>query len=119
MADKTGYRSLRKYCKVDMTEAQNRIPPAIVRSMISLFVRCVMTCVRSIPILTSTARRACPERRDKPDWVVSKIKFCGPKAIITTYEALLAGNYLMADKFRNGTFVTTYLSPRDYHRVHV
>ncbi len=25
-------------------------------------------------------------------------------------EALLAGNYLMADKFRNGTFVTTYLS---------
>ncbi|EDA0301916.1 phosphatidylserine decarboxylase, partial [Salmonella enterica subsp. enterica serovar Reading] len=34
-------------------------------------------------------------------------------------EALLAGNYLMADKFRNGTFVTTYLSPRDYHRVHM
>ncbi len=26
-------------------------------------------------------------------------------------EALLAGNYLMADLFRNGTFVTTYLSP--------
>ncbi len=24
----------------------------------------------------------------------------------------------MADLFRNGTFVTTYLSPRDYHRVH-
>lgn len=39
-----------KYYKVDMTEAQNPIPPAIVRSMISLFVRCVMTCVRSIPI---------------------------------------------------------------------
>src|SRR5699024_11701579 len=34
-------------------------------------------------------------------------------------EALLAGNYLMADLFRNGTFVTTYLSPRDYHRVHM
>ena len=25
----------------------------------------------------------------------------------------------MADLFRNGTFVTTYLSPRDYHRVHM
>ena len=36
-----------------------------------------------------------------------------------TLEALLAGNYQMADKFRNGTFVTTYLSPRDYHRVHM
>lgn len=34
-------------------------------------------------------------------------------------EALLAGNYLMADLFRNGSFVTTYLSPRDYHRVHM
>ncbi|MFV5027129.1 archaetidylserine decarboxylase, partial [Escherichia coli] len=34
-------------------------------------------------------------------------------------EALLAGNYLMADLFRNGAFVTTYLSPRDYHRVHM
>ena len=34
-------------------------------------------------------------------------------------EALLAGNYIMADLFRNGTFATTYLSPRDYHRVHM
>ncbi|MGA0424364.1 archaetidylserine decarboxylase [Escherichia coli] len=25
----------------------------------------------------------------------------------------------MADLFRNGTFLTTYLSPRDYHRVHM
>jgi phosphatidylserine decarboxylase len=25
----------------------------------------------------------------------------------------------MADLFRNGSFVTTYLSPRDYHRVHM
>ncbi|XPE66919.1 phosphatidylserine decarboxylase [Shigella flexneri] len=32
----------------------------------------------------------------------------------------LAGRQLsMADLFRNGTFVTTYLSPRDYHRVHM
>ena len=34
-------------------------------------------------------------------------------------EALLAGNYLLADKFRDGSFATTYLSPRDYHRVHM
>ncbi len=32
---------------------------------------------------------------------------------------LLAGNYQMADLFRNGSFATTYLSPRDYHRVHM
>ncbi|OSN03332.1 archaetidylserine decarboxylase [Lonsdalea iberica] len=34
-------------------------------------------------------------------------------------EALLAGNYMMADHFRDGLFVTTYLSPKDYHRVHM
>ncbi|MCG8707646.1 phosphatidylserine decarboxylase [Brenneria sp. 4F2] len=34
-------------------------------------------------------------------------------------EALLAGNYVMAELFRGGQFATTYLSPRDYHRVHM
>lgn len=36
-----------------------------------------------------------------------------------TVEALLAGNYQLANKFRGGEFITTYLSPRDYHRVHM
>ncbi|ANI30683.1 phosphatidylserine decarboxylase [Yersinia entomophaga] len=36
-----------------------------------------------------------------------------------TLEALLAGNYLLAEEFKNGTFITTYLAPRDYHRVHM
>ncbi|WP_038912050.1 archaetidylserine decarboxylase [Dickeya dadantii] len=36
-----------------------------------------------------------------------------------TLEALLAGNYIISDLFRDGLFVTTYLSPRDYHRVHM
>lgn len=34
-------------------------------------------------------------------------------------EALLAGNYLLAAEFADGLFATTYLSPRDYHRVHM
>ncbi|HEI8954652.1 TPA: phosphatidylserine decarboxylase [Serratia liquefaciens] len=34
-------------------------------------------------------------------------------------EALLAGNYVLAEPFRNGLFATTYLAPRDYHRVHM
>nr|WP_154624510.1 MULTISPECIES: archaetidylserine decarboxylase [unclassified Providencia] len=36
-----------------------------------------------------------------------------------TVEALLAGNYQLAEKFRHGDFITTYLSPSDYHRVHM
>lgn len=36
-----------------------------------------------------------------------------------TLESLLANDQEMADQFKNGTFITTYLSPRDYHRVHM
>ena len=34
-------------------------------------------------------------------------------------EALLAGNERLTEVFRDGSFVTTYLAPRDYHRVHM
>ena len=32
---------------------------------------------------------------------------------------LLAGDDALADQFRNGRFATIYLSPRDYHRIHM
>lgn len=32
---------------------------------------------------------------------------------------LLAGDPALAERFRDGSFVTVYLSPRDYHRVHM
>lgn len=34
-------------------------------------------------------------------------------------EALLAGNHLLAQQFLHGEFITIYLSPKDYHRVHM
>ena len=36
-----------------------------------------------------------------------------------TLADLLAGDHELATQFANGTFITTYLSPRDYHRVHM
>ena len=36
-----------------------------------------------------------------------------------TIDALLAGDERMAAQFVEGEFVTTYLAPRDYHRVHM
>lgn len=38
-----------------------------------------------------------------------------------TYSALelLAGNAALADKFTDGSFACLYLSPRDYHRIHM
>lgn len=34
-------------------------------------------------------------------------------------RALLAGDIELASQFRDGSFATLYLSPRDYHRVHM
>lgn len=36
-----------------------------------------------------------------------------------TLETLLANDLDLAAKFQDGQFITTYLSPRDYHRVHM
>ncbi len=41
------------------------------------------------------------------------------KGMAYTLEELLGGNAALAEPFRNGRFATIYLSPRDYHRVHM
>ena len=34
-------------------------------------------------------------------------------------RALVGGDATLADRFQDGTFATLYLSPRDYHRIHM
>ncbi|GAB7387729.1 hypothetical protein BSNK01_15660 [Bacillaceae bacterium] len=41
------------------------------------------------------------------------------KGLDYTVEELLAGDREMAERFRDGRFITLYLSPRDYHRIHM
>lgn len=41
------------------------------------------------------------------------------KGYIYTLEGLLAGHDQMINYFYNGNFITTYLSPKNYHRVHM
>lgn len=41
------------------------------------------------------------------------------KGHLFSLETLLANHFELASQFKNGTFITTYLSPRDYHRVHM
>ena len=36
-----------------------------------------------------------------------------------TATALVGGDAALAAEFRNGSFATLYLSPRDYHRIHM
>ena len=106
-----------KYYKVDMKEAQ-KPDTASYRTFNEFFVRPLRDEVR--PIDTDPNVLVMPA-----DGVISQLgkieedKILQAKGHNYSLEALLAGNYLMADLFRNGTFVTTYLSPRDYHRVHM
>jgi len=41
------------------------------------------------------------------------------KGIDYSLEALLGGNPERAKRYQNGHFITIYLSPRDYHRIHM
>ncbi|HAS8134014.1 TPA: phosphatidylserine decarboxylase, partial [Vibrio vulnificus] len=34
-------------------------------------------------------------------------------------QELLGGDAALAEEFKDGSFATLYLSPRDYHRVHM
>lgn len=106
-----------RFYKVDMKEAQ-KPDTASYRTFNDFFVRALRDDVR--PLNTDPNILIMPA-----DGVISQLgsidddKILQAKGHDYSLEALLAGNYQMADLFRNGSFVTTYLSPRDYHRVHM
>ncbi|MFD2171237.1 archaetidylserine decarboxylase [Tumebacillus lipolyticus] len=41
------------------------------------------------------------------------------KGVFFTVEELLGGDRKRAERYRGGTFLTVYLSPTDYHRIHM
>ncbi|PWC15459.1 phosphatidylserine decarboxylase [Brenneria roseae subsp. roseae] len=107
---------VRRY-KVNMQEAQQP-DTAAYRTFNEFFVRPLKPEVR--PIDLHAHRLVQPA-----DGVLSQLgpitdgKLIQAKNHLYSLEALLAGNYVMAELFRDGLFATTYLSPRDYHRVHM
>lgn len=106
-----------RYYKVNMQEAQQP-DTAAYRTFNEFFVRPLRPDAR--PIDDRDNRLVQPA-----DGVLSQFGAIADDQLIQaknhnySLEALLAGNYVMADLFRNGMFATTYLSPRDYHRVHM
>lgn len=50
---------------------------------------------------------------------ISDNRLLQAKGHFFTLETLLANDQEMAKKFQDGSFITTYLSPTDYHRVHM
>jgi len=105
------------FYKVDMSEAQ-KADTATYRTFNDFFVRPLRDDVR--PIDTDPNLLVLPA-----DGAISQLGHIDGDNIFQakghnySLEALLAGNYQMADQFRDGEFVTTYLAPRDYHRVHM
>ncbi|ATZ10381.1 archaetidylserine decarboxylase [Erwinia amylovora] len=105
------------YYKVDMKEAQ-KPDTASYRTFNDFFVRPLRDEAR--PIETDPNLLILPA-----DGAISQLgtieddQIFQAKGHTYSLEALLAGNAAMTDMLRNGEFVTTYLAPRDYHRVHM
>ena len=101
--------------RVDLAESEPSCPEAY-ESFNAFFPRALNAGARPL----CAAGVACPA-----DGVISE---CGAldgdrllqaKGRHYTLAALLAGDRRRVEAFRDGRFVTVYLSPRDYHRVHM
>ncbi|MGV7962593.1 archaetidylserine decarboxylase [Photorhabdus tasmaniensis] len=103
--------------KVDMNEA--KAPEFLAYTTFNeFFIRPLKEDVR--PVVSEAHQLALPA-----DGIISQLGNIRTDQILQakghhyTLEALLAGNHQLADIFSDGQFVTTYLSPKDYHRVHM
>ncbi|MHC5177628.1 phosphatidylserine decarboxylase [Serratia sp. JUb9] len=106
-----------RYYRVDMQEAQNPDLTSYA-TFNEFFVRPLRDGAR--PVVSEANVLALPA-----DGAISQLGLIRDDQIFQakghhySLEALLAGNYQLTDTFRNGLFATTYLAPRDYHRVHM
>uniref|UniRef100_A0A3B0MNK6 Phosphatidylserine decarboxylase proenzyme n=1 Tax=Arsenophonus endosymbiont of Trialeurodes vaporariorum TaxID=235567 RepID=A0A3B0MNK6_9GAMM len=106
-----------KFYKVNMAEAKESEFSAY-STFNEFFTRPLKQNIR--PIVADSNQLALPA-----DGVISQLgliiddQILQAKGHYYSLAALLSGNYILAEQFRNGLFVTTYLSPRDYHRVHM
>ncbi len=107
-------RFIRRY-RVDMNEAANA-DPSTYQSFNEFFTRPLRDGARPL----ASADWICPV-----DGAVSQ---CGPirsgeilqaKGHHYTATELLGGDDVLAHEFSDGAFATLYLSPRDYHRIHM
>ncbi len=105
------------FYKVDMSEAQKPYT-ASYRTFNDFFVRPLRDEAR--PVITDPNQLILPA-----DGTISQLghidgmRIFQAKGHSYSLDALLAGNHAMAAQFHDGEFVTTYLAPRDYHRVHM
>ena len=106
-----------RHFKVNMTEAREEDITAY-PDFNSFFTRALKPEVR--PLASETNAVLCPV-----DAAVSQAGQIEGDAIFQakghrfSLQTLLGGNAAWRDKFQNGLFATLYLSPKDYHRIHM
>ncbi|MEX2131278.1 MAG: archaetidylserine decarboxylase [Pseudohongiellaceae bacterium] len=107
---------IRRY-KVDMSEAANSDPDSY-SNFNAFFTRQLKAGAR--PVNESREILVCPA-----DGIISELgeirndRLLQAKGRYFSLGELLGGDPADSEPFRDGSFVTVYLSPRDYHRVHM
>lgn len=107
-------RFIRRY-QVDMSEAAQS-DPAAYATFNDFFTRALKDGARPL----AAADMVCPV-----DGAISQFgdiegdQIFQAKGHHYSTTALLGGDAALADPFRGGSFATVYLSPRDYHRIHM
>ncbi|MBI1195354.1 MAG: phosphatidylserine decarboxylase [Gammaproteobacteria bacterium] len=102
---------------VDLNEAENPDVRAY-RHFDDFFTRALRPNAR--PLAKGASEAVCPV-----DGTVSQLgsiregRLYQAKGIDYSLETLLGGHEALAREFRDGDFITLYLSPRDYHRIHM
>lgn len=106
-----------KRYQVNMTEACNS-DPLQYRTFNEFFTRALKNDAR--PIANGEDVIVCPA-----DGAISQLgpisqdRLLQAKGRSFSLTSLLGGDPALAEQFQEGSFVTVYLSPRDYHRVHM
>lgn len=102
---------------VDMSEAAQSDPTAY-PSFNAFFTRALRDGARQVA--TATDAVACPvDGTVSQCGAISDGRIFQAKGQSFTCRELLGGDVALANRFDAGIFTTLYLSPRDYHRIHV
>ena len=111
---------IRRYARifgVDLSEAAEPDPRAYA-SFNAFFTRALKPDARPWP--TAAEAIGCPvDGRVSQAGLIDDDRLLQAKGHDYSLAALLGGSHDLAARFRGGLFATLYLSPRDYHRIHM
>lgn len=108
-------RAFVSHYDVDMTEAEHADPSAY-PSFNAFFTRALRLGARPM----SAAEWVCPvDGAISQFGAIEQDQIFQAKGHHYSTTALLGGDAALAARFNNGRFATIYLSPRDYHRIHM